>query len=305
MAIPDFQSVFLPLLKLAADGNEHSSQEAITVLAAEFGLTEEERRKLLPSGKQAIFDNRVGWARTYLKKAGLLASPRRSIFVISDMGRKTLAANPERLDVKYLKQFENFVEFHTASRDNSAPAATDDGNSENTATETPEETLQSAYESLKHELSGELLDQIKACSWQFFERLVVDLLVAMGYGGSVREAGQALQKAGDEGIDGIIKEDRLGLDIIYVQAKKWENGVGRPEIQKFAGALQGKRSRKGVFITTSGFSREALEYVSLIESKIILIDGQRLAELMIEHDIGVALVERYDVKRIDSDYFEA
>jgi restriction system protein len=256
----------------------------------------------LPSGKQATFDNRVGWARTYLKKAGLLESPRRSVFVITDTGREVLAAKPDKINVKYLEQFEPFVEFKTAHK---KPAKGAEGNGNDTANETPEEVLQSAHESLTRQLSAELLDEIKGCSWQFFERLVVNLLVAMGYGGTVKEAGQALQKAGDEGVDGIIKEDRLGLDIIYVQAKKWENVVSRPEIQKFAGALQGKRSRKGVFITTSGFSHEAMQYVASIDSKIILIDGQRLAELMIEHNIGVALVERYEVKRIDSDYFEA
>lgn len=301
MAIPDYQTLMPPILRLAGDGKEHTVRDAIAALADEFGLTEDERRELLPSGRQATFDNRVGWARTYLKKAGLLESPRRSVFVITDAGRKVLATEPDKINVKYLDRFEKFVEFKTASR---KPAKEAEGNGDDTANETPEEILQGAHESLKRELSAELLDAVMACSWQFFERLVVHLLVAMGYGGTVREAGQALQKAGDEGIDGIIKEDRLGLDIIYVQAKKWGNVVGRPEIQKFAGALQGKRSRKGVFITTSGFSREAVDYVALIESKIILIDGQRLAELMIEHNIGVALVERYEVKRIDTDYFE-
>lgn len=300
MAIPDYQSIMLPLLRLAGDGQEHSIQQAISKLADEFMLTDDERRELLPSGKQATFDNRVGWARTYIKKAGLLDSTRRSHFVITEQGRKTLESNPTRINVKFLKQFEKFVEFQSAARQ----ATRDEEEVVETPSRTPEEILQSAHESLKNELAGEILATIKGCTWQFFERLVVDLLVAMGYGGSVKEAGQALQKAGDEGIDGIIKEDRLGLDIIYIQAKRWEAVVGRPEIQKFAGALQGKRSRKGVFITTSGFSRDATEYVSLIESKIILIDGQRLADLMIEHNIGVTPVERYEVKRMDSDYFE-
>lgn len=299
MAIPDYQSIMLPLLRSAEDKKEHSLQEAIAALSSHFKLSEADRSELLPSGKQAVFHNRVGWARTYLKKAGLLESTRRSHFAITDQGLKVLASGPERIDVRFLRQFEKFVEFQTAKK---SQAVLEDDTAE-TTTQTPEETLQSAHRALTSALSEEILDLLKKCSPSFFERLVVELLVAMGYGGSMNEAGQALGKSGDGGIDGIIKEDRLGLDIIYIQAKRWDGVVGRPEIQKFAGALQGKRSRKGVFLTTSSFSREAMEFVSHIDSKIILIDGERLTELMIEHNIGVTPVEKYEVKRIDSDYF--
>jgi restriction system protein len=299
MAIPDYQSIMMPLLRYAEDRQEHSLQATIEYVATLFGLSEEERSELLPSGKQAIIHNRVGWARTYLKKAGLLESTRRSHFVITAQGLEVLASHPDKIDVKFLRQFEKFVEFQTTKK---SEAASGDDTSEPT-TQTPEETLQNAHKLLTAELSDEILDLLMKCSPAFFERLVVELLVAMGYGGSMKEAGQALGKSGDGGIDGIIKEDRLGLDIIYIQAKRWEGVVGRPEIQKFAGALQGKRSRKGVFLTTSSFSKEATEFASLIESKIILIDGARLTELMIEHNIGVTPVEKYEVKRVDSDYF--
>jgi restriction system protein len=299
MAIPDYQSLMLPLLRYAEDRQEHSFQDAVTTLSDLFDLTDDERRQPLPSGVQPLIHNRVGWARTYLKKAGLLESTRRGFFVVTALGLEVLASRPNRIDVKFLKQFEKFVEFQTTKKIDSVS----EGDISESPTQTPEETLQNAHKLLTAELSDEILDLLMKCSPAFFERLVVELLVAMGYGGSMKEAGQALGKSGDGGIDGIIKEDRLGLDIIYIQAKRWEGVVGRPEIQKFAGALQGKRSRKGVFLTTSSFSKEATEFASLIESKIILIDGARLTELMIEHNIGVTPVEKYEVKRVDSDYF--
>ena len=300
MAIPDYQSIMLPLLRFVSDQEEHSNQETIGALATQFSLTDEDRAERLPSGRAAMFDNRVGWAVFYLKKAGLLSPTRRSHFVITKQGLDAVAANPERVDTKFLRQFDAFNEYQARSNGRSTVETTGPEAPE----QTPEEILQQAHKVLTDELSEEILGLVMACSPAFFERLVVDLLVAMGYGGSIKEAGQALGKSGDGGIDGIIKEDRLGLDIIYIQAKRWEGPVGRPEIQKFAGALQGRRSRKGVFLTTSSFTKDALEFVSQIDSKIILIDGERLTELMIEHNIGVAPFQTYEIKRADSDYFE-
>lgn len=301
MAVPDYQTIMLPLLRFAGDGQVHRFREAIEALANHFNLTEEERRELLPSGKQATFDNRVGWAKTYMTKAGLLESPKRGSFQITERGKRVLSQAPEKVDVSFLERFGEFVEFRQARRDREASprAKVEVVDREGT----PEELLESAYQTLRDGLGQEILDAIRGCSAAFFERLVVDLLVRMGYGGSRKEAGEAIGRSGDEGIDGIIKEDRLGLDIIYVQAKRWENVVGRPEVQKFAGALQGQRARKGIFITTSGYTREALDYVSNIETKIILIDGERLVGFMIDHGVGVTTEETYELKRMDSDYF--
>ncbi len=299
MAIPDYQSIMLPLLQLTGDGNEHSLRECVDKLSDEFGLTEEDRKELLPSGKQTRFDNRVGWAGTYMIKAGLLSRPRRAYYQITERGKEILAAKPPKLDTKFLAQFEEFVAFQRPSNTETS-CRTDAHSSSN---ETPEEALEEAHQTLQEGLASDIIQNIKGCSPEFFEHLVVDLLVKMGYGGSRKEAGQAVGKGGDGGIDGIIKEDRLGLDIIYIQAKRWENVVGRPEIQKFAGALQGNRARKGIFITTSSFTKEAVEYSERIETKIILIDGKRLADFMIEHNVGTSTVAIYEVKRLDSDYF--
>jgi restriction system protein len=276
----------------------HSKQEAIDHISGLFKLTEEERKELLPSGRQYIIDNRVGWANTYLKKAGLLESPRRSVFQITDQGLEVLKKVPKEINVKFLEQFPGFVEFRKIGRDEQAPEK-DKGTGE----QTPQEALEYGYQKLRKDLAQELLQSVKQMSPQFFERLVVELLLAMGYGGSLRDAGKAIGQTGDGGIDGIIKEDKLGLDVIYIQAKRWDGVVGRPEIHKFVGALAGKRANKGVFITTSGFTKDAAEYVKTIADKIILIDGDMLAQLMIDHDIGVASVASYDLKRIDSDYF--
>ena len=299
MTIPDYQSIMLPLLELAADGNEHSLREAIESLSNQLGLTAKERRELLPSGRQPTFDNRVGWARTYMKKAGLLESTRRGYFRITKRGLDVLDKQPAQIDNAYLRQFPEFVEFQTPKKkeeeEESRPKLDD--------RTTPEEEIESAYQKLRDDLSTELLEMVKGSSAAFFEQLVVDLLVAMGYGGTRKDAGQAIGRSGDGGIDGIIKEDRLGLDIVYLQAKKWENTVGRPEIQKFAGALQGQRARRGVFITTSTFTTGAREYVSRIDSKIVLIDGETLAQLMLDFDLGVTTVATYRLKRVDSDYF--
>lgn len=300
MAVPDYQSLMLPLLKLAGDGQEHSKREAIEALAEEFGLTREDREELLPSGRQSTFDNRVGWARTYLKKARLLTYPKRGYFKITERGLNVLEQKPSKINNRFLRQYPEFVEFQTPKK----VVEPDDGDADE-LDKTPEEEIESAYQQIRESLAVELLEAVKSCTPVFFEQLVVDLLLKMGYGGTRKDAGEAIGRSGDEGIDGIIKEDRLGLDIVYIQAKKWDaNSVSRPEVQKFAGALQGKRARKGIFITTSEFTAGAREYVSRIDSKIVLIDGNELAQLMIDNDIGVNVVTSYNLKRIDSDYFE-
>jgi restriction system protein len=301
--IPDYQTLMLPLLKLVSDGQEHKYRDIIENLATEFEVTDEERKELLASGAQAIFDNRVGWAKTYLKKAGLLDSPKRATFIITDIGRKTLSKNLDRIDAKYLRQFPAFLEFQNASRNENE---TDE---ETTAIEvheqTPEENLDKAYQRIRKSLASELLNKVVELSPSFFERLVVELLVKMGYGGSIKDAGKALGKSGDEGIDGTIKEDKLGLDIIYIQAKRWKPGnvVGRPEIQKFVGALAGQGAKKGIFITTSNFTKEALDYTPRNETKIVLIDGEQLAQLMIDYNLGCTTQQTYELKKLDSDYF--
>jgi restriction system protein len=301
----------LPVLKLAADGREHRFRDAIEKLALEFGITDAERAELLPSGTAPLFDNRVGWARTYLKQAGLLHSPKRGLFQITDAGKALLSENHRRIDALLLDRYDAFRAFRSRRRDaaeegvpNERPQAQPVAQPEIVTDQTPEDALASAYQKLRKNLESELLEQVKSSSPAFFERLVIDLLVAMGYGGSRQDAGRAIGRSGDEGIDGIIKEDKLGLDAIYVQAKRWEATVGRPEIQKFAGALQGQRANKGVFITTSDFSREAHEYANAINAKIILIGGERLTQLMVDHNVGVAPVGNYELKRVDSDYFE-
>lgn len=302
MAIPDFQSLMLPLLKVAADGRLHSLSEARETLAAAFKLTQAERDELLPSGKQSKFSNRVAWAKSYLQQAGLLFSPKRGHFQISPRGEAILTSPPARIDIKFLEQYPEFVEFRTAKSEpteQEAPAVAD-----RTESDTPEEAFETAHQKMNASLASEVLTRVKAAPSDFFERLVVELLLKMGYGGSRTDAGQAVGKSGDEGIDGIISEDRLGLDLVYLQAKKWDGSVGRPEIQKFVGALHGKRAKKGVFITTGSFSTEARGYVEHIDPKVVLIDGKRLAELMIDFEVGVTTVRTYHVKRVDSDYFE-
>jgi restriction system protein len=292
----------LPLLNTAADGKVHTKREALNELAAQFGLTENERKELLPSGNQEIFDNRLGWARTYLKKAGLIQYTQRGHFQITDRGKDVLAQKPEVINVAYLRQFPEFREFHSPKR---TPTDAEPSESSESITETPEELLASGSLKLRRQAEQELLVRVKACPAEFFERLVVKLLTTIGYGGSLADAGKAIGKAGDGGIDGVIKEDKLGLDLLYIQAKKWDDTtVGRPEIQKFVGALHGKRARKGIFITTSTFSKDATEYAEGVETKVILIDGARLTELMFDYGVGVSTVNSYVVKRIDSDFFE-
>jgi restriction system protein len=300
MSIPDYQSVMAPLLRQLSDREEHLLPELIESLAAEFKLTDSERRELLPSGGQFIFNNRVGWARTFMKKAGLLSTPKRGVLQITDRGAQVLRVNPSRVDNKVLRKFPEFLEFQKP-RDEPSTKSEFIVAAERLD---PQENIEVGYQRIRKELSAELLARIKACSPAFFERLVVELLLKMGYGGSRRDFGKAIGKPGDGGIDAVIKEDRLGLDAIYLQAKRWDNSqVGSKEIQAFVGALHGKKARKGVFITTSGFSKPAREYVRDIQDRVILIDGPTLAELLIDHGVGVSTVATYDVRKIDSDYF--
>lgn len=301
--IPDYQTLMLPLLKCISDKREYKYRDVIELLAIEFNVSELERKELLASGTQSIFNNRVGWAKTYLKKAGLLNSPKRGELVISEQGLNVLSKNLKSIDSKYLKQFPSFVEFQNSSRlDNE----TDIQISTESYDQTPEENLDLSYEKLKKALAVELLQNVIEQSPSFFEKLVVELLVKMGYGGSIKDAGKAMGKSGDEGIDGTIKEDKLGLDIIYIQAKRWKQGntVGRPELQKFVGALAGQGAKKGIFITTSSFTKEALDYTPRNETKIVLIDGNELAQLMIDYNLGCTTIQTYEIKKIDSDYFE-
>jgi restriction system protein len=299
MPVPDFQSFFKPLLDIASDGNEHSIGEVRNRIAQLMNITEGERAERLPSGTQTKFDNRVAWAKSYFIQARVLGSTRRAHFRITDRGKSLHQQGLQRIDVQVLNQYPEFVEFHTTER-----AQNNEEDRENLrAIATPEETLQHAYHGIRNQLASDLIEHVKSNSPEFFERLVVELMVAMGYGGSIEDAGQAIGQIGDEGIDGIIKEDRLGLDVIYIQAKKWEGTVGRPEIQRFVGALHGKRAKKGVFITTGRFSDEAKLYVETIDPKVILIDFKALANYMIDFNLGVAPSTKYEIKRIDSDYF--
>ncbi|EHQ59876.1 restriction endonuclease [Paenibacillus dendritiformis C454] len=300
MAIPDFQSIMLPFLIQVSDEQEHRHRDTRESLAKHFRLTDEELDEKLPSGRQTIFDNRVGWARTYLMKAGLLEYPRRGYCKITTKGRDVLKSNPSIINISFLRQFPEFLEFHTAKNNDDQKSDEQPLHSEQ---RTPGENLEYSYLVLRKELAFELLQRLKAGSPQFFEKSVVELLVKMGYGGSISDAGKAVGKSRDGGIDGIIKEDRLGLDMIYIQAKRWEGVVGRPEIQKFVGALQGQKARKGVFITTSGFTKEAVEYVTFIDNKVVLIDGEQLTQLMIDYNLGVSTVAVYEEKRIDLDFF--
>lgn len=303
MSIPDFQTLMRPLLLAHADGKEHLNRDLVSNLAEQFNLSDDERREMLPSGRARVFDNRIGWAKSHISQAGLLDSPRRAISIITDRGRKALKSYPERIDLRTLNEFEEYREFRNRRKDIDGCDTTDMPKTEEQEQETPEELLENAYLRVRRQVETELLALVKSSPPDFLEAVVVDLVVRMGYGGSRKDAGEALGRSGDEGIDGIIKEDPLGLDIIYLQAKRWDSTVGRPEIQKFAGALQGQRAKKGIFITTSSFSSDAQDYTSRIDTKIILIDGLNLAKLMFDHGVGVASASNYEVKRIDTDYF--
>lgn len=306
MAVPDYQSLMLPLLRFAGEKqDEISTGDAVEVLARELALTNADLKEMLPSGIQSAFVNRVGWASTYMKKAGLLESTRRGHYRITLRGQELLKQQPKAINVRLLKQYPEFLEFQQLKRPRSSEKANPSESVSDTSTATPSETLEAAYMNLREELADELLARLKKSSPSFFERLVVELLVKMGYGGSRADAGKAIGRSGDGGIDGIIKEDKLGLDVVYIQAKRWDNNpVGRPDVMQFAGALQAQKANKGIFITTSRFTEDARSYVSQIGSKIVLIDGEQLTNLMIENDIGVSTVSLYPVKKIDADFFD-
>jgi restriction system protein len=311
MPIPDYQSLMLPLLAFASDGSEKNINDAIKGIADQLKLTAEERSQLLPSGKQAIFANRVHWARTYLDKAGAIRRTRRSHFEITERGKKLLAEKPTQINVQVLKQFPEFIAFQAPKTTDGigsvVPSAPDDATVEIAETSvTPEEAVQQAETQILESLKGQLLNRIWELSPSFFERLVVDLIVAMGYGGSRANVVQRLGKSGDEGIDGVVNEDPLGLDVVYIQAKRYaaDNTIGRERIQQFAGALVGQGASKGVFVTTSSFSKGAIEYALKVPQRIILIDGRELARLMVQYGVGVRIERTVELKRIDMDYFD-
>lgn len=303
MPIPDFQTVMLPILKDLARG-ERSSQETQEALASHFALTAEELTARIPSGRAKTFQNRLGWAKTHMKAAGLIESPRRGVYRLTVRGQEILASSPSSIGITTLNQYPEYVAFREGNGTSTAVSGSTTASfTQATDARTPDELVEEGYLQLRTSLVAELRERIAQVSPEAFEQLVIDVLTAMGYGGAQEESGLVVGRSGDGGIDGVIKEDRLGLETIYVQAKRWENTVGRPDIQRFAGALQGQRARKGVFITSSTFSAEARAYAASIQTTIVLVDGAQLAELMIDHNVGVTLAKRVEIKRIDSDYF--
>lgn len=302
MAVPDFQTLMLPALDLLGSASPRSSSDVREALAAQFKLTPDELAQMLPSGKQSTFANRVAWAYSYLKQAGLISSPKRGQYEITERGRTVLKERPPKIDIALLSKFPEFQAFRQAASVDAPPAPVSLGTP--AVSLTPDEEIRGGYDRLRAALASQLLERVKTISPAGFEQLVVDLLVALGYGGSRKDAGQVVGGGGDEGIDGIIKEDRLGLDTIYIQAKRWQGTVGRPEIQRFAGALQGQKARKGVFITTSAFTADAKGYAGGLQTTIVLIDGPMLAQLMMDAGIGVSVAETIQILKADEDYFE-
>ena len=298
MPIPGFQKLMLPIMKLLADRNEHTPKALIESLADQFRLNEEERKQLLPSRRGRLFANRVGWALSHLKMAEVLENPKRAVYRLSERGVGLLRDNPQTIDMRFLQRFPEYDVARKGGHEEKAELKEDDALGANP----PQETMDQAYESLSAVLASDLLIRIKACDPLFFQKIVVDLLMKMGYG-VPQDVERSIMRGADEGIDGVINQDRLGLERVYLQAKRWTGPVGRPEIQRFAGALQGQQAHKGVFITTSIFSQEAREYAARITTKIVLVDGALLAKLMIEHDVGTTTVKTYEVKQVDSDYF--
>lgn len=303
MPVPDFQTLMRPLLDEYATGGERRIADVRAVLAERLGLTEEELAERLPSGLARTFDNRVGWAATYLYRVGLLARPRRSVYVVTERGWNVLAANPERVDLGVLSQFPEFAQFRKASGARRTSRTAAETTNVVTETATPEERIDAAYQELRQALIAEVRDRISAVSPTAFEDLVLDVLHAMGYGDGTEHSRLRTGASGDAGIDGVIREDRLGLDVVYVQAKRWESTVGRPVVQGFVGALQGARASKGIIFTASAFSGEAHEYAASVSPRVVLVDGEHLAALMIDHNVGVSDRETYAVKRVDNDYF--
>lgn len=301
MPVPDFQTLMLPALRVLSTVSPATAMQVRAALAVEFGLTAAELAELLPSGRQTTFANRVAWAYSYLKQAGLIASPRRGVYEITARGREILAQPPARIDIPFLSRFPEFQ----ALRQPSVNAQSETALPAQTLTAlTPDEQIRAGYKRLREALAAQLLERTLSLSASSFERLVVDVLVGLGYGGSRLDAAEVVGGGGDEGIDGIIKEDRLGLESIYVQAKRWQGTVGRPEIQRFAGALQGQRARKGIFITTSTFTADAVSYARGLQTTIVLIDGRQLAELMMEAGVGVSPADEIHILKADEDYFE-
>lgn len=300
MAVPDFQTMMLPVLEYFRDGKEHTRKEIFEFSVRFFNISQEEQQIMLPSGNMLLYQNRAGWAKSYLLKAKLIENTKRGVYKITERGLSVLSEKPKKIDVKFLKQFAEYVEFREGSKQDEKNSATLIEVQE----QTPEEILEKNYNIIKSSLASELLDTIKTCSPAFFERLVVDLLTSMGYGRSIGES-KVVGRSGDGGIDGIINEDKLGLESVYIQAKRWQNTVGDVEIRNFIGSLQLKGARKGVFITTSDFTTQARNSAAMITgTKIVLIDGLTLADLMIEYNVGVSVKTSYEIKRIDSDYFE-
>ena len=301
--LPDYQFFMLPILEYLSDGHDHSMKDIRDHLAARYAIPAELREAFLPSGTQRIFDSRVAWAKTYISQAGLVESPKRGVVHITNRGKDLLLQHPQHIDLTVLEQFPEFIAFRNKARKTDETIVPVESSS--VSTSTPEEQLDTAFQTIRMDLVSELLDRLKACDPTFFERLVVELLLKMGYGKNLAEAGKAIGRSGDEGIDGVISEDKLGLDSVYLQAKRWAGSVGRPEIHKFVGALHGKGARKGVFLTTGTFTAEAKEYAArLLDLRVVLIDGPALADYMIDYGLGVTTRAVYEIKRIDSDWFD-
>jgi len=302
MAIPSFQDFMLPMLEMLKDGKPYKMQDVKEKLAEYFNLSEEEKKMRLPSGKQEVYKNRIGWARTYLYYAGLIERLDKGVYKITERGLEILKEKPLKIDVNYLMRFPEFREFRRNKAESEIQGSQDNVQEQ----ETPLEVLDRVYQIIKEQLAKEILERVIQRPPEFFEKLIIDLLQAMGYGGSLEDAGNVTKKTSDEGIDGFIKEDKLGLDVIYIQAKRWspDRLVGRPEIQKFVGALAGFGAKKGIFVTTSDFTKEARGYIPKTDTKIVLINGQMLANLMIEYNIGVSVDVKYEIKKIDNDYFD-
>lgn len=305
MAVPDYQTLMRPVLAQTGDGREHTAAALRAAVTRELSLTTDDIAERLPSGRDTTLRNRIGWALTYLFRAGLLERPHRSVYRITARGQEVLQRHPDRVDNSVLETFEEFRAFRRRNEGLAAPGLSPAVAAEQDAA-TPEERAAAAYAELRESLATDLLERVREKPPAFFEDLVLDVLEAMGYGGSRADAAKRLGQSGDEGVDGVIREDKLGLELIYIQAKRWKDSstVGRPEIQRFVGALHGQRASKGVFITTTGFSREAREYADGVSPRVILVDGPELAQLMIDHDVGVTVATRYEIKRVDSDYFE-
>ena len=302
MPIPKYYEMYRAFLDCLADGQQHKSKEVKDVVAGVFSVSEKERTELLPSGKQQLFDNRIGWTRTYLKKAGLVQSPSRGVYVITPVGRQVLDENPPQIDNLFLQRFESFRKFISPNNEDTITAIP----VEKVSSKTPQDILDEAFQQINTTLADDILNEIMKQSPAFFEHLVVKLLTQMGYGGSVDNAGMVIGQTGDEGIDGVIREDKLGFSLIYIQAKRWDcdKTVGRPELQKFVGALAGQGASKGLFITTAKFTKEAYQYAEKQHTtKVVLVDGTTLAKLMIEYNLGVSTEVTYRIKRIDSDFF--